>query len=193
MGKIKTLRQKDVAYIYYGIRERLAFQELENHMNYQAHMTTDEESNDSWDVIYSDHNSRCIGELKVRKHYSTETLGGRTGEWILEKTKYDALTNSIEGRIVSHIALKPRFIVFFYDCIMIWDLTKIKPSDFIVDKLKNKSVNGEEEYVDKEVVYLKVTDGQKIDFILDYDKLSFNAKTIFKYHYPKNKKDILNI
>jgi hypothetical protein len=188
--KIKKLTPKQAKYTYYSIRERLAFNELAKHMGYMVHEVSDENGFDSWDAIYtSDKQLRCVCELKVRKHYSTDF----DGRFILEKTKYDALKNNLLGRLISHIQLKPMFVMFLFDGIYIWDLDKVNPDSFGMDTLRASSVGGDMTAKDKEITLLNIKDAIKIEYVLDYDKLSFNAKTVFKYMFPSNSKDILNI
>lgn len=187
--KIITLTEKQAKFTFYAIRERLAFQELAKHKGYMTHMLSDESGYDKWDVIYSDANTRNIAELKVRKHSSTDF----NGKWILERSKYEALTTSIEGRIVEFIRLKPTFIIFFYDCIAIFDMSKIDPTSFKTERLRASSVSGEEEAVDKEVTYMDIKTAEVIPYSLDFDKLSYNAKIVMKYKYPNNSKHVINI
>ena len=189
MAQIKKLNKKQSKFVLASIKERLAFYELTAHMNYGLHYVSDQEGYESYDAIFTNESQiRCIGEIKVRKHNSSDYAT----EWILEKIKYDALTDSIEGRLLPHLKLKPVYICFFYDCVAIWDLNKVNPNSFFWGKFKETSVDGNEELKDKEVCYLDIKDAQIINYILDFDKVSFQAKGIFKFQYPLNSKDILN-
>lgn len=188
--EIKKIDSSKSKFIFYGIRERLAWTELETIMGYTTTNISDEDGFESWDVIYDDKGQRNIAEVKIRKRFSTDFGGER---WILEKTKYDAAMKSLQGEVAKKLHLNTKFIVFFYDCIAIWDLSKIKLTDFFVESLRASSVDGNDDKRDKEITYLKITDAQVIDYQLDFNKLSYNAATVFKYRYPQNKKDILNI
>ena len=187
MRQIRTLSPKDAKFIYYSIRERLAFQELAKHMNYNLHYMSDHEGYESWDVIYTDKH-RSIAEIKVRKHNSTAFDG-----WVFEKRKLTALTTNTQGRLIEHIPNQPVYVLFLFDGVYIWDVNKMNPEDFKSDRLRKESVNDDMGAVDKDVIYLSLKDAQKIDYVLDYDKLGTHAKIVFKAEYPNNNNDVINL
>ena len=183
--KIETLTPNTAKFRYYNIRERKAFEELSEAMGYRISEFSPIDRHESWDVIFSDEKNRCLGEIKVRKRFSHETPGGKKG-WIFEKTKYDELMNSHIGRLIAHVRLKTVFIVFFFDCVAIWNVADIKESDFAPEWLKCTSVDGREEYKFKDVVFLQLEDAKIIDYKLDYTNLATSSREIFKFLYPNN-------
>ena len=190
--KIETLTANNAKFRYYNIRERKAFEELSEALGWRISEFSPIDRHESWDCIYSDEKNRCLGEIKVRKRFSHETPGGKRG-WIFEKTKYDELMNSHIGRLIAHIRLKTVFIVFFFDCVAIWDVSKLKDSDFAPEWLKERSVDGTESYRNKDVTFLQLEDAKIIKYVLDFDKLAFSSKEVFKFLYPNNKIDVINI
>lgn len=189
MGQITTLQPDRAKFIFYSMRERLAIQELVKHMNYNLHFLSDHDKYDSYDAIYTNEKQiRCVSEVKIRKHFSTDFEG-----WILEKRKFDALTNNQVGLLLANLALKPIYILFLYDMVAIWDLSNIKPEDFKTQVLKHQSVNGNENLIDKEITHLYLKDAQIINYILDYDKLNLYTKVVFKNQYPNNSRDVTNL
>lgn len=191
MAKIQTLSPTKSKFVFYSIRERLAIYELAKHMNYNLHEVSDHDGFDRYDVIYTnDKQLRCVAEVKLRRHYSTEFL---EKGWIFEKKKYDALTSNEVGLLLTHLKLKPLYILFLYDCIAIWDVAKIDRNSFKTEVLRHESVGDEDNLVDKEITHLHIKDATIINYELDFNKLSYNTQIVFGALYPNNKKDVINL
>ncbi len=189
--KIKTLKDKEQStYVWYSIRERLAFQSLCDHTGYLLTNVSDEEGYDSWDVIYKNGLNHIMGEIKVRKRFSDQFDGQR---WIFEKKKFDEMKKIADGVEARRACLQPKFIVFFFDKIAIWNVEDIKEEDFFLEDLKANSVTGSEARRDKMITHLSLANAEIIDFKLDYDELKINAKQVFKYRYPNNYNDIKDL
>lgn len=191
MAKITTLTSEKSKFVFYSLRERLAIYELAKHLKWNLHEVSDHDGFDRYDVIYTNEKSlRCVGEVKIRRHYSTEF---QDKGWVFEKKKYDQLINNEVGLLISHLKLRPIYILFLYDKIAIWDVSKINPNDFKSEVLRHESVGGEDNLVDKDVIYLHLKDATIIDYELDYNKLSYNTQIVFGALYPNNKKDVINL
>lgn len=184
---MKTLQDNQVKFVYYSIRERLAFQDLAKMIKLNVSEISDEDGYESWDVIFRTHKGQsCVSEIKVRRRASTEF-----DTWIFEKAKFDGL-NQVVAR-AGGLKIKPVFIVFFTDCTLIWDVSEIKKDDFNTSVLRASSVDGNDTLTDKEVVYLKPSDATRIEYQVDMDKLNINAKTVFKFKYMNNNINLINL
>lgn len=182
--KVKQLNEDDARMTYYSIRERLAAIELAKELNLDITNMSDEEGKESWDIIYNKDNMTNIAEIKVRKRFSTDFDGKK---WIFEKIKYDALIKLINSKEGIAFNLQPKFIIFFFDKVAIFDVNQIKEENFFIEELRASSVNGYQNKKPKQITHLDLANANIIDYQLDYDKLNINAKNIFKYRYPTTK------
>jgi len=184
--KITTLQEDQAKFTFYNIRERLAANQLmEADQLITITHTSDEEAFTSWDVCLNSGSTKAVCEIKVRKLFTDSFQ-----DFILEKHKYDALIEVCNRPKAKENNLQPLYINFFFDKIAVWNISKLKESDFVSVELRATSVDGCEDTKDKMVTYLKIEDAHIINYELDYNKLNVNAKTIFKYKYPNNKLNI---
>jgi len=178
--KIIKLNEKEAQFAYYGIRERLAAQQL---MEADQLITITHqspiESFTSWDVVLSSGFTKAVTEIKVRKKFSDSF-----SDIIFEKTKYDELTQVVKGTKAKDNNLQPLFITFFFDMVAVWNVSNLKEEDFKLEWLKASSVDGNQTKKQKMVTRLKIKDAHIINYKLDYDQLTLDAKLIFKYKYP---------
>lgn len=190
MAQIKRLTENQAKFSYYSIRERLATIELCDFMNWTLMEMTDDDTFEKWDVMYRA-SGTTLAEVKIRRIDSKKY----EKDLILEKTKYDGLQKAagLISNIVSQLKIRQHFIVFFTDCVAIWDLTKVDPNSFFIDHLRASSVSGYETTIDKMITHLSLDNAQIINYKLDYAKIDYNAKIVFKYKYPHNTSDIINI
>ena len=178
--KVIKLNDKEAQFAYYGIRERLAAHQLMDADNlititHQSPI----ESFTKWDVCLNSGSTKAIVEVKVRKKFS-DTFS----DIIFEKTKFDELTEVCSGPKAIENKLQPFFITFFFDKVAVWDVSKIKVEDFKLEWLKASSVDGNQQKKQKMVSRLNIKDAHIINYQLDYEQLTIDAKQIFKYNYP---------
>lgn len=184
--KIITLPNDQAKFIYYNIRERqAAFQLPEADELIKITHVSPDTGFTSWDCVLTSGSTTAVAELKVRKKFSDSF-----DDFIFEKIKYDELIKCTNTDKAKRNGVKPFFIVFFFDCIAVWDISSLSEKDFKQEVLRATSVNGNEDKKEKTVTYLKLSDAHIIKYQLDYDKLNLNAKTVFKYKYPNNKLNI---
>ncbi len=191
MAAIKILDRDKARITFYSIRERMAWHQLAKLMSYDTVSISEDDGNDSWDVIYDNHGKRTLAEIKVRKKLHTYRGPDNLG-FIFEKKKFIELKQS-QILVAKRLNLNIYFIVFFIDKVCIWDIDKIKEQDFVKKMYKKTSVTGNDEIVEKEVTYLEIKDAEIIDYQLDFIKLNAGAREVFLYRYPKNNKDILDL
>jgi len=189
--KVKTCTEKAAKYIYYSIRERLAANQIAEFANLNLTHQSPVDGHEKWDVVYEEGSEPqiIIAELKVRKkflEYFDGTYDGDKGV-VFEKLKYDELMekcNTTRGKLTK---IKPKFIVVLFDCVLIFDVNNIPPTEFKIKKQRASSVNGSDLTKDKWVTYLDPSTAQVIPLKIDYDRLNADAKVIFKYEYPNTK------
>lgn len=188
--KIKRLNENQSKFVYYSIRERLAAIELCDYMGWNLSEMTDDDSYENYDIIYQASGS-TVAEVKIRRIASTKY----PEDLILEKIKYDGINKAAQltSNIISQLKVKQRFIVFFTDCVAIWDVSKISENSFFTSHLRASSVSGYEETVDKIITHLSLKEAEIINYKLDYTKIDYNAKVVFKSKYPHNMSQILNV
>lgn len=93
-------------------------------------------------IMYSGYSLVAI-ELKKRKHNHTKIWPGNMPGFILEKIKYDGL-KAVD-------ADEQFFITMFEDCIVIWNITQLKPEWITRQYATNHTCK---EKVNKQVCYL---------------------------------------
>lgn len=197
--------ESDARMAYYSIKERLAFDKLSAHANYTVTKYSPIDKYESWDAIYVilENKQHIVSEIKVRKHFSTSYK-----DWIFEYKKYEEinkLTNFLNNQPLPtpdeietngfRMASTPpifesRFIVFFFDKVVIWDLKDIKEEDFYFEELKATSVNNNQAKVDKKITKLNIANAQIIDYQLDYDAIKPEVRAEFMKIYPNNQFDL---
>ncbi len=183
--KITKLNEDDARIAYYGIRERLFFNQLSQHMNYNVQYVSDETGHDSWDVIYQEQDgTRNMGEIKIRKKFSDYFNGEK---WILEYRKWSEILRLADGIEAKKTHLQGKFILCLFDKVLIWNLRNVKEEDFFIDELRATSVNGSLTVRDKKVAHISKKNAIEIDFKMDYDQLDTDAKFLFNYRYPTSK------
>ncbi len=184
---MKTIKDDQVKFVYYSIRERMAFNQLTTKLNLVVTEISEEDSNESWDVVFRTNKGQtCVSEIKVRRKSSTDFP-----DWLFEKKKYDGLMNVVAH--AGNLKVKPVFITFLNDCVLMWDISHIKPEDFNSQELRATSVNGNQETKQKDVVYLNIKDAIKIDYQIDMAKLDLRAKYVFEYKYQNNNINLTNL
>ena len=185
--KIQTCTENDARFIYYSIRERLAAYEIAPLLGWDITNVSEEEGSASWDLIYSAGTEFNIGEIKLRKQNLHEFDEAEYPGLIFEKKKYDALMTLSQSPKGIETNIQPKFILVLKDCIAIYDVNKVQPTDFKMVNLRSKSVNGSDAREMKNVTYLQPEEFTIINHIVNTDNISIRARIIFEYRYPNTK------
>lgn len=175
----KTLKRKDVDFCIAGIQERLLMKYL-THINPNIQVThvSDETSQDKWDfVMVSARTMNCLVESKVREGYSIMTHS----TYFIEPDKYDFLLEKTKTPKAQKNGLKPIYVNFYKDGVVIFDLNnhldlKFNHEKKVYKKTKNPSIG----QVVKNFGLLHRN--QSIEFIrwdMDLDLVKEKARQIF--------------
>lgn len=187
--KIETPTVEKAKMAYYTIKERLAAVELGKKLQFNLIEFSDiigPDSYQSWDIIYKYYGSN-IAEIKLRKHFSTDFK-----DWYMEKTKYDELMKLKQIKLEGALVKKAKYILFLFDGTYIFDMDDINPDTYYMRELREKTVNGSYKTVPKLIYDLDLTKAEKVDYILNFDMNSVEARNCFKIQFPHNINDILN-
>jgi len=181
--RIKILSQEEAKFIFAGIKERLAAHQLMDYLQTEITHETDVEDYDSWDIIWNRGKCPEILEIKVRNKFLVDfTPCG----YIFEYKKFYELKKILGTDRASETGLRGKYLCFFFDGVILWDIRNVKEEDFFQKNLPKSTVNNTGD-ISKKITYLKYEDGIKIDFVIDYDKLKLDACDIFRFKYPLNK------
>lgn len=170
-------KQQDAPYILAAIRERILFQQYQQHLN--TFIITHESpvwSQDKWDTAILS-GSPYLVEVKVRDQDI------RYDDWIFEHNKWSALIQLLTSQKAVMNGTNGFYCNIFRDGVILWNPWDTKPEHFFERDSKVKTMEDKGRKV-KLLTYLKKSSGTQYNYYTNIPAANEQAKLQFKQQFP---------